>query len=78
MKRNLSSLVVQLETPGEWKAQWPSSAEVLKSLQYSPATFADSEESLADWLRYLDHMGEWIAWCGWRLDERIGMRPRIP
>lgn len=65
MKRNLASLLVQFETPGEWKAQWPSPSDVLKSLKYSPATFAGSQDSLADWIQYLDHMDEWVAWCGW-------------
>lgn len=72
MKRNLSSLVVQFEQPDEWKARWPSPADVIKSLRYSPATFVDSPDSLADWLQYLDHINEWVAWCGWRLDERVG------
>lgn len=72
MKRNLASLVVQFEQSDEWKARWPSPADVLKSLRYSPATFVDSPDSLADWLQYLDHMNEWVAWCGWRLDERVG------
>lgn len=64
-----SSLLVQFETPFQYKLAWPSAKELVKVLLYKPSD-DQSEDGLADWLANISQITTWRTWCGWRLDEK--------